>query len=301
MTAYWIYDMPNWVLAVLIVTAAVQIGVIGFWVVRRAVGRLVNHSDKYNDVVSYTFSAVGVFYGLTLGLIAVATWENYNSADDLVTKEASLVGALYRDLEGYPQPTHGDLESRLYGYTQQVIEAEWPAHRKGKSLVGMTTALDDMERVVLTGFTPHCDREKLVHLEVIKRMGMVQSQRQLRLQAVESGLPAVVWLVVLVGGFATYVPMWLLWIENVRLHAILMAIQGVVLGLLIFLTAAMDNPFRGDFSVSAEAFEQVFSRMSKPDTGPTVAAVPVMAPTTTTVAVPAVVERRPTAYPTAVE
>ena len=37
-----------------------------------------------------------------------------------------------------------------------------------------------------------------------------------------------------------------------------------VLGLLIFLLAAMDNPFRGQISVGAEAFEMVYEQLMKP-------------------------------------
>ena len=37
-----------------------------------------------------------------------------------------------------------------------------------------------------------------------------------------------------------------------------------VLGLLIFLLAAMDNPFRGQISVSPEAFEMVYEQLMKP-------------------------------------
>ena len=31
--------------------------------------------------------------------------------------------------------------------------------------------------------------------------------------------------------------------------------MAIFIGLLVFLTAAMDNPFRGEFSVSADAFQ----------------------------------------------
>ena len=37
-----------------------------------------------------------------------------------------------------------------------------------------------------------------------------------------------------------------------------------LLGLLIFLLAAMDNPFRGEISVGSEAFELVYGQLMKP-------------------------------------
>jgi hypothetical protein len=40
-----------------------------------------------------------------------------------------------------------------------------------------------------------------------------------------------------------------------------MTLFASLLGLLVFLTAAMDNPFRGEFSVSPDAFQIVFDNM----------------------------------------
>src|SRR5690349_2107515 len=97
MTMYWIYDLPNWTLGVLFAT-------------RPLVRRLLGPTANYNDVVSYFFAGIGVFYGLALGLIAVATWENYTDIDGVVGTEAAAVASFYRDLDGYPQPLRGRLE-----------------------------------------------------------------------------------------------------------------------------------------------------------------------------------------------
>ena len=43
-----------------------------------------------------------------------------------------------------------------------------------------------------------------------------------------------------------------------------MAILAIFIALLIFLTAAMDNPFRGEFSVSSDAFETILNKIMIP-------------------------------------
>lgn len=59
--------------------------------VRRRFGRPPGH----NDIVSYYMGAFGVFDGLTLGLIAVATWQNYTDVDKLVYQEAAALRVLH--------------------------------------------------------------------------------------------------------------------------------------------------------------------------------------------------------------
>ena len=48
-----------------------------------------------------------------------------------------------------------------------------------------------------------------------------------------------------------------------RLREIITAVDGL-LGLLIFLLAAMDNPFRGEIGVGPEAFELAYKQLMQP-------------------------------------
>ena len=210
--------------------------------------------------MSYFLGAMGVFYGLALGLIAVATWENYTEVDAVVTSEAAALTSLYRDLDGYPQPLRGNLETILRDYTRTVIEKEWPAHKQGIALEDGDLILDRLENEVMN-FEPTREREKIVHAEVLRSLDTVLEQRRLRLQAVSTGLPAALWAVVMIGALLNGLLTYLFWIENLKLHALAVAILACFIGLLIFLTAAMDNPFRGEFSVNSDVFQTILEKV----------------------------------------
>ncbi len=89
------------------------------------------------------------------------------------------------------------------------------------------------------------EREKVLQAEVLRSLDTVQEERRLRLQAVPTGLPAALWSVVLIGAVLNIGLTYLFWVENLTVHAILVAILAIFIALLVFLTAAMDNPFRG--------------------------------------------------------
>jgi hypothetical protein len=260
MTFYWIYDLPNWLLGLLIVAVMVGGSVAGLFATRPLVKYLVAGSSAHNDVVSYFFAGIGVFYGLALGLIAVATWENYTQIDGVVGTEAAAVASLYRDLDGYPQPMRGRLEGLMRDYARLVITKEWPAHRQGVALEDGDALLDHIEDEIMN-FDPTKEREKILQGEVLRSLDTVQEQRRLRLQAVPTGLPAALWSVVLIGAILNIGLTYLFWVENLRLHACLVTILSIFIGLLVFLTAAMDNPFRGQFSVAPDAFQTVLDNV----------------------------------------
>ena len=60
----------------------------------------------------------------------------------------------------------------------------------------------------------------------------------------------------------------LLDLRHPELAVVLVLAFSSALAMLIFLTAAMDNPFRGEFSVSSDAFQYVLDHvMTKADNG----------------------------------
>jgi hypothetical protein len=71
---------------------------------------------RANDMVGFVLSSYFVLYGLT----AVAVYQNLTSVTDLVSREAASLGAIYRELGGYPQPGRELLRGELRDYTPRV-------------------------------------------------------------------------------------------------------------------------------------------------------------------------------------
>jgi hypothetical protein len=251
---YWIYDIPNWQLFLLMLAFFAAVSLLGLHLTRPVVRRIVDGSGRHNDITSYYFAAIGVLYGLTLGLIAVATWQNFTDADSKAAREANSLGALYRDLDGYPTGLRSETENLLRDYVKTVIEKEWPAHRKGEVLDAGDLILEEFENKIMA-FEPSSETQKIAHTEVIKSLNTVIENRGSRLQSVSTALPGVLWTVVLIGAVINIGLTYLFWVENTRLHSLLVVAFSSSLAILIFLTAAMDNPYRGEFSVSTDAYQ----------------------------------------------
>jgi hypothetical protein len=257
---YWIYDIPNWQLCLLMMASFAGVAVAGFYLTRPVVRRVVSSSGKHNDVTSCFIAGAGVLYGLTLGLIAVGTWQNFSDADAKVSKEANSLGALYRDLDGYPPELRREAEGLLRDYVHAVIEKEWPAHRQGRVIDAGDQILEALENKIMA-FEPTGETVKIAHTEVIKSLNEVVQNRGYRTQSVNVALPGVLWAVVLLGAVFNIALTYLLWVENTLLHAVLIAAFAATLGMLIFLTAAMDNPYRGEFSVSTDTYQHVLEHV----------------------------------------
>jgi hypothetical protein len=200
-----------------------------------------------------------VFYGLLLGLLAVAAYQNYSQVEANVANEASALSALYRDVAYYPEPHGQILRWMLRDYCRYVAKYTWPAQRRGQiSGGGMTRAIAFQER--LLAFKPQTPAEEILHAESLHQFNVFLEKRNQRQQSVTTGIPAVMWYVVAVGAVINLAMVWLFDMRFIT-QLFLGGLLAFFLGTMIFLIAAMDNPFRGEVSVSPEPYERVYKMM----------------------------------------
>jgi hypothetical protein len=133
---YWIYDMPTWQMGLLFVAFFLITSLSGLFLLRSWIYTKFHITNDTNDSVNGIFAGIGVLFGLLLGLVAVAVWENYNSVDSLSGKEASAVATLYRDVSTLQEPARTKLELNLKNYLTYVIYTAWPAHQQGEKPKG---------------------------------------------------------------------------------------------------------------------------------------------------------------------
>ena len=105
----WAYNIPIVLLALIMVAGIEAIALIGLVLVRRYLMPHRQFHDGVNDAVSGTVQAIGVFYGMTVGLIAAGVWTTYSNAGDLMSQEAVAIGSLYRDVSSLPEPARTKL------------------------------------------------------------------------------------------------------------------------------------------------------------------------------------------------
>ncbi len=257
MDLFWIYEIPVWLSFCLVVAAITVLAVAGIFICRPFARKVSNKDGNSNDLISYFLSAIGVFYGITLGLIAAGTWQNFNDADDKVNLEAASVAALYRDVSAFQIQDAAILKSKLKSYVFYVIDTAWQLHRQGIAQTRGTELLTDFQKT-LYNYEPHGSREEAIFTEALKQFNSYIQLRRQRLQCVNNGIVAVVWYVIIFGAVLTLITCCLFHFVSLRLHIVMNIIIGITIGSLIHVIIMLDNPFRGNIAITPEAFENVY-------------------------------------------
>ncbi len=256
----WLYDMSP-LHAGLLLVAVIELVSLGglLWTRRFAIPHF-HFGEGINDAVSGTVQAIGVFYGITVGLIAVAVWNTNMNASDLVSREASSIGALYRDASGYPSPARDELRAGLREYTVFIIEESWPAQRKGQ-ILGRGTEIMDNFQAHLYSFQPANQSQMALHSETLRAYNHLIEYRRLRLDAVKSGLSSTMWAVIWLGAAISIGVAYFYQISDVKLHAALVILMSGFLALVLLMITINDRPFYGKGSISPEPYELILNHL----------------------------------------
>jgi len=163
---YWLHDLPTWGMVLLISSVFLAITWLGTLFIRPV---LRSQPDRAT-YVSYLLGSHGVYFGILLGLLALAAFDNFGRTQAQVAEEASHLASLYRDVDAYPEPARSELKGYLQDYTRYVIDKAWPLQRQGVIPREGTRIVSAFQRA-LTRFEPQTKR-RCVH-----RKGRTESLR----------------------------------------------------------------------------------------------------------------------------
>ncbi|HVP68061.1 MAG TPA: DUF4239 domain-containing protein [Anaeromyxobacteraceae bacterium] len=256
----WIYRLPLAVFFVVDMATFVGATLLGLWLLRPVRDRLAGRVAESFAQVSYFGTQVWLVYSLILSLVAVGSWTNFQAANDVVSRESAALEVLARKADLYPEPERTTLGGLIRDYARAVADEEWPVQRAGGEPAAGQPRLHVFRRA-LNGYEPRSRADELMHAETLAELTRASELRRDRVHAARTGLPGLVWLVVLAGsavalaGATFFVHM-----EDRRLHKLLAALMAAFVGLVVFVTAALDHPFQGSVSPSEEPFRRIATR-----------------------------------------
>jgi hypothetical protein len=257
-----LFDAPLFVAALVIIGSLCLFAVIGLALVRRFVlPRLRIHVED-SEYAGGMLQSIMVFYGLAVALIAVSVSQTYSDVSKILSGEATNLAALYRDVSGYPEPVQTTLQTELRDYTGQIIHEAWPLMARGK-LPSAGVEFMNRFQAQLIAYEPKSEGQKLLHGETLRAYNQMIQARRLRLDAVNTGLPSVMWVVIILGAFISLSASFFFKVEDARLQAIHALLLAIFIGLVIFMIFALDRPFRGDLALGPAPYQLIYNQVMK--------------------------------------
>lgn len=192
------------------------------------------------------------------------TWQEYNTARQVAKSEAVAVEQVYRLADTLPEPDRSRIQDLAVSYARGVAEEEWPSMRQGQERARVAALVDELRQSV-QDFQPRTDAQSALYDESLTALAELEASRELRLLAVNEGIPYIVWVVLVIGGVLTVTFTYLFGIEPAWLHAVAVAGLAILVSLVLHVIGVLDYPFNSGVQVQPTAFEQVLREIGSKD------------------------------------
>jgi hypothetical protein len=241
-----LHDLPSTLVFAVFMVAAGSAAALACVLLARMVR--APQTKEMLDVAMRTTGAITAALTLTLAFCAVQARSQMADAQRLVQAEANAIASLARMADRIGPAGHALLPA-ITAYAREIRAVEFPAmalHGRQDSTQNRAEALEDAAYIAAATLSDS------LAADLMDQADQVEATREARLQAAGAALPAQFWVLILLLGSLLLAtgPLY-----PARPHVVAMlAIQSAALSALVAFVFLMDQPFRGELTVSAEPY-----------------------------------------------
>jgi hypothetical protein len=258
----WFYSAPLYLSLPIFLIGFVAGSLALVFALRPWVRSAAAQPKEWDRVLGYSIGTFGVFFGIFLALVAVAAYQNYVDVHTDVLQESSALGAVYRDVSGFPATIAAPLQEALRSYARAVITEDWPLQSAGIAPADSSATLLNFQHMLLH-YRPSTGTSGL-YTATINQYNEFVTARRTRINVTSLGPPTLLWALIWVGAAVNAVLLACVDVKSLRVHLMMAGMLAVFIGLVIFVTADMDRPYMGDISVGPEDFTRLLHQVMSP-------------------------------------
>lgn len=251
-----------------LIIAASIVGALAFWWFTRRVWP-PERRRVHNEITGWQISVLGTTYAVIMGFMLFAVWSEFQTAEQNVEAEASCLVNLYWAASGLPQAQGQEIRKLASEYADAMINDEWPAMSQGNLTHTGTQIIQQFWEAAAQ--TQSLNASEQVSLEqTMSEIGSITEHRRIRQLQSQDNLPAVLWIVLIVGGAITIMSSCLFGSEYPALHMLQVVTLALLLSLSLVAIADINSPFRGTVHVKPTGFDnakRMFEKYSKSQGG----------------------------------
>jgi NADH:ubiquinone oxidoreductase subunit 6 (subunit J) len=239
--------MPTAVLGILIISLAVLLAVAGVVLMERQMPVEVRKSRTTG--LQQISAGLGAMFGVIVGFSAFLVLNKYHAAQQTVQSEAGDLEEIYRLAQPLPESKQEQIQGLAVSYTRVVVGEEWPLMREGRTSSRADALAEELRGSIQDGYKTTTGAEQQFFGEELAVMDDLDEDREARLIDVRIGLPAILWVALVVLGTTIIGFSFLVGMESRRLHLFSVGTLATGIALVLFTIFVLDRPYGTDFRV----------------------------------------------------
>ncbi len=256
---HYFLSLPTFMMCLIAIVVGAGISIIALLIIRR---NLSWESFKENhEVGGFLFNALGLIYAVLIAFVVYATWEEYDSAKVYCENEANVLQDLFIDSEGLPESARQPIKEKIMEYLRSVIKDDWPQLSLEEANPESRQIMIELSRLYAGMDSLNTDKQKIYFSESLSKLNQITEFRRLRILSSQSHIPAVIWIVIIIGSLTSIGFSLFFGTRSLAIQAAMTSLFAITNVIVIIMIAALDHPFTGDIGITPEAYEQILKNL----------------------------------------
>ncbi len=209
-------------------------------------------SNSHNDVTAAVYATFGVLYAVILGLLVSHGQTRRDVVDASSVREASLLVDVAQAAIAFGPATSDTLRQACIRYAEHVSEKEWTGDIEPDRHAHHVHF--DFIWHQVRSIEPSDLREQSIYTSMLSTLQTLSLERAQRMAAAGDHMSPFLKVVLLIGAAVTVLFLWFFGMQDHRMHLTYTWLVTLMLGLVLVLIFALDNPMQRGIGVSPEAY-----------------------------------------------
>jgi hypothetical protein len=206
----------------------------------------------------FLIGTIGGYYGLLTGFIVSLTWGDVQAVRGAAMTEVNALTDIDRIALALPGPSGPELKASVGDYLRSVIDHEIKAMARGELSRESTAAYGRLWSTAARARPDASSWESAMLARAFDKVGIVGEQRRVRILTSTDSLPAIVWIILLIGGVTIIAGATIVSVRYGSPVREMMIAVAAMLCVVLFAIYTMDRPYRHGFGPGAEHYEALW-------------------------------------------
>jgi hypothetical protein len=209
----------------------------------------------HNDLVGWHISVIGSTYAVIVGFMLYAVWSNFEMAEANAEAEADCLVNVVRSSRGLSAGPREQIRRLAVEYVRVMLTEEWFAMERGQVSPASHTIIQRLWTTV-TSSEIHSGLEQISLDHTFGGLTRMTEYRRLRQLQIDSYLPNILWLVLILGATITILSACLFGAADLKLHLIQVMVLALMISSVLVAIGDINRPFQGSVHIDAGGFER---------------------------------------------
>jgi hypothetical protein len=214
---------------------------------------------RHHEVGSAVFLQMGVVFAVLLAFVFNNVWGEYNAAAQASARECGNLNGAIAIAAGLPEAQQQPVREAIGAYLTSVVQHEWPTMARGQASPEAGQAFSDV--VTKVSVLPVGS----VRSEMLQLLADAHRQRDLRLFQAGLGMPAILWLLLILLSVTLVGFLLCFGIDYVWSQVAFTVLFAASLAFLLVVVRMMDFPFQGALALQPKPYADVLLRLTAED------------------------------------